>query len=140
MACKLYLNKAVRKEKDSALPAPLQGAPSLLRKRKKGQTKRQNKGGSTKGPSLPLVAITVSRIPAREQAIWPQPWFPRVSKPPGKYRSARPLQSWKYLRICGKSSVDYRAGPPIGSFPSAARPTFISPQTSHAFPHPLPDL
>lgn len=40
MACKLYLNKAVGEEKDSALPAPTLGGGQFTKKTKKEQNKR----------------------------------------------------------------------------------------------------
>lgn len=53
MACKLYLSKAVREAKDSALPAPTPGGSQFTEKAKerakqKGKTKG---GGGTEGPT-----------------------------------------------------------------------------------------
>lgn len=56
MACKLYLNKAVREEKDSALPAPTPGGSQFTEKAKerakqKGRTKRGSTEGEHRGPT-----------------------------------------------------------------------------------------
>lgn len=53
-ACKLYVNKAVREEKDSALPASTPGGSQFTEKAKerakqKGKTKR----GAQRGPPFP---------------------------------------------------------------------------------------
>lgn len=80
MACKLYLNKAVRKEKDSAQPAPTPGGSQFTEKAKeRAKQKGNTKGGAQKGP-FPSPPGHNSH---GGQAIWPQPSFPRVSKPPG---------------------------------------------------------
>lgn len=52
MACKLYLSKAVREAKDSALPAPTPGGSQFTEKAKeRAKQKGKTKGGSTEGPT-----------------------------------------------------------------------------------------
>lgn len=51
MACELYLNKAVREEKDSALPAPTPGGSQFTEKAKeRAKQKGKQRGGAQKGP------------------------------------------------------------------------------------------
>lgn len=89
MACKLYLNKAVRKEKDSAQPAPTPGGSQFTEKAKeRAKQKGNTKGGAQKGPSLPLLAITATE----DRPSGPSPRFLGFQSLLGKHRSARPLQ------------------------------------------------
>lgn len=54
MACKLYLNKAVREEKDSALPAPTPGGSQFTEKAKERANKKaKQRGGAQRGPPFP---------------------------------------------------------------------------------------
>lgn len=51
MACKLYLSKAVREAKDSALPAPTPGGSQFTEKAKeRAKQKGKTKGGAQRGP------------------------------------------------------------------------------------------
>lgn len=81
MACKLDLNKAVREEKDSALPALTLGWGQFTKKAKKGQNKTAAQKGLLHSPCGRNSELNSS---CRRQAIWSQAWFPRVSKPLGK--------------------------------------------------------
>lgn len=52
MACKLYLSKAIREAKDSALPAPTPGGSQFTEKAKeRAKQKGKTKGGGTEGPT-----------------------------------------------------------------------------------------
>lgn len=88
MACKLYLNKAVREEKDSALstarPHWRGWGPSLLGK---GKAERQHKGRPQKDPLPSPRGHNCERDPSRSgQAIWPQTWLLVFQDLLGKYR------------------------------------------------------
>jgi hypothetical protein len=49
MACKLYLNKAVKEEKGSALPAPTAGGSQFTEKAKERANKKAKQRGEHKG-------------------------------------------------------------------------------------------
>lgn len=86
MVCKLYLNKAFREEKDSALPTPTRAGRGKFTKKVKERAKQNSstKGGAQKGPlSSPGHYKSEMNSSCRGQGMWPQPWFPSVSKPPG---------------------------------------------------------